>query len=474
MPSTLKRTHLRELTLNRACTNIVRAKVRSSEFVVFTCLHHVPIVELYHRFVDNGDRTYEDKCHKEPSRTHHHHHQQQQSYPTRVSRPKSRRNAHPIHSLPGELLAHLFVLGSSLDVAFPITVSHVCSAWRDVALHTPSLWRRITLNSDARYRLDMWRERIHRAKVCSLDIELGAFPSQWGTKPPKSNFDIHTVQWHMHLVLPSISRWRSLKFCFPHYAPFLWNAALSTCCGAGRRVHAPLIEELSLIYPANDDTKVFTLFGGVATRLLRLTIDGIRLAWLPSLFGNLTFLDYTHRGPIRGNQAVALVLDMLQVSSRLQELRISFPSYVDFRPLPGHARAHKYVALPFLSTLHLCIDGPDIPYELYSLLPHLTFPSLISLRLLDRRHSLHTFPRLGPFLQAFRLPISLRYLWLESGWVDHRILPSLFNSLKGLRRAVVNGAKVPDSYFVSLVGKRGREGGYIFGEAGLPHLISRE
>jgi hypothetical protein len=31
MPSMLKRTHLRELTLNRACMNIVRGKVRSSE-----------------------------------------------------------------------------------------------------------------------------------------------------------------------------------------------------------------------------------------------------------------------------------------------------------------------------------------------------------------------------------------------------------------------------------------------------------
>jgi hypothetical protein len=453
----LKRTHLRELTLNRACMNIVRAKVRSSErvfkfFVIFLLLNLG-----YIRFVDNGDRTYDDKCHKEPSRTHHHY---QEPCPTRVSRPKPRRNTHPIHSLPGELLAHIFVLGSNLDVTFPIIVSHVCSAWRDVALHTPSLWRRITLNSNAHYRLDMWRERIHRAKVCSLDIEVGEFPSHCGRKPPKSYFDIHTVQWHMHLVLSFISRWRSLKLSFPHYAPFLWNAALSTCCGAGRGVYAPLIEELSLVYPANDDTKVFTLFGGVAPRLTRLTIDGIRLAWLPSLFGNLTFLDYTHRGPIRGNQAVALVLDMVEVSSRLQELRISFPSYVnDLRPLPGHARAHKQVALPFLSILHLRIEGPDIPYELYSLLPHLTFPSLISLHLLDLHRSLHTFPRLGPFLQVFRPPPSLKYLWMECGWVDNQILPSMLRSLKGLRRAMVNGAKVPDSYFVGVAGRRGR-GGY--------------
>jgi len=440
MPSTLKRTHLRELTLNRSCTEFVQAKVRSSESVF------------------NGERTCEDKCHKEPSRTHFHHHH---PYPRRVPRIKQRRYAHPIHSLPSELLAHIFEFGSSLDVAFPITVSHVCDAWRDVALHTPSLWRRIILNSNIHYRLDMWRERIHRAKACSLDIELGAFPSYWGKKLREASFNIHTVQWYMHLVLPSLYRWRSLHISFPHYGPFLWNAALSACCGAGPNVHASLIEELSLVYPANDDTKVFTLFGGVAPRLRRLIIDGIRLAWLPSLFSNLTFLDYTHRGPARGNQAFALVLDMLEISGRLRELRISFSSY-GASPLPGHARIHKRVVLPFLVTLHVRVDEPDIPYEVYTLLPHLTLPFLTSLHLLNRHHSSYAFPCLRPFLQVFRPPPSLRYLWMESSWVDHRVLPSLFHSLSELRRVVVSGARVPDSYYVGFVVRRRQGGAFVF------------
>lgn len=408
------------------------------------------------RFAYNGDRTFEDKCHQELTRPLHYHH----TGSGRVSRVKARRHTHPIQLLPTELLAHIFVVGSCLNVTFPITVSHVCSAWRDVALHTPSLWRRITLTPNSRYRLDMWRERIHRAKACPLDIGLSAFHRQ-----VRSHFDIHTVQWCMHLVIPYIPRWRSLRFSFQHYAPFLWNAALSTCCGTGPKVHAPLIEELSLLYPANDDTKVFSLFGGVAPRLRRLTIDGIRLAWLPSLFSHLTFLDYTHRGPIRGNQAVALVLSMLEVSSRLQELRISFPSCgseVGLRPLPGHARVHKHATLTFLNTLHLCVDGPDIPYELYSLLPHLTIPSLTSLHLLDSRHSSCTFLHLGPFFRVFRPPPSLRDLWMESGWVDHRMLPSLFRSLKRLRRAVVDGARIPDLYIPGFDRRKGRGGILVF------------
>lgn len=346
--------------------------------------------------VHNSDRTYEDKHHKEPSRTHHHH----QPYSKRASRGKQRWYPHPIHSLPSELLAHIFIIGAWLDVAFPVTVSHVCGAWRDVALHTPAVWRRITLNSNAQYGLNMWRQRIYRAKACSLDIEVGTFPSHWGKQPAVAHFDIHTVQWYIHLIHPFLYRWRSLRISFPHYAPFLWNAALSACCGEGPNVHAPLIEELSLIYPANDDTKVFTLFGGVAPRLTRLVVDGIRLAWLPSLFCNLTFLDYTHRGPARGNQAVALVLNMLEISSRLRELKIYFSSH-SASVQPGHA--HKRIVLPSLHALHVRVDGPDIPHELYAFLPQLALPALSSLYLTDHHRSVYTFPHLGPLLQVFPL-----------------------------------------------------------------------
>lgn len=435
MFSTLKRTHPRELTLNHSCTDFVRADVRPSD-----------------------DRTCEDKYYKEPSRTHHHN-----PYPKRAIRTKQHRYTHPIHSLPLDLLAHIFVVGSSLDVTFPMSVSHVCGAWRDLALHTPSLWRRITLNSNTHYRLDMWRERIYRAKACPLDIKLGAFPSHSGKRPRTTHFDVHTVQWYMHLVLPSLHRWRSIHISFPHHTPFLWNAALSACCGAGPQVHAPLLEELSLVYPANDDTKVFTLFGGVAPRLRRLVIDGIRLAWLPPLFCNLTFLDYTHRGPARGNQAVALVLDMLEISSRLRELRISFSSY-GASPLPGHARVHARVSLRFLNILRVSVDSYDIPYELYTLLPNLNLPFLTSLHLLDNHHSLYTFQHLGPFLEVFRPPPSLKYLWMEKNWVDHRVLPSLFHSLRGLRRALVSGTRIPDSYYVGFV-VREQVGTFVFERA---------
>lgn len=59
----------------------------------------------------------------------------------------------PFHWLPPELLIHIFVLTtysaldpaqSRLDTA-PFSISHVCRRWREIALSTPVLWRRVVL-----------------------------------------------------------------------------------------------------------------------------------------------------------------------------------------------------------------------------------------------------------------------------------------------------------------------------------------
>jgi len=61
----------------------------------------------------------------------------------------------PFRWLPPELLIHIFVLAtydsldpirSSLDTT-PLNISHVCRRWRDIALSTPVLWRRIVLTT---------------------------------------------------------------------------------------------------------------------------------------------------------------------------------------------------------------------------------------------------------------------------------------------------------------------------------------
>ncbi|KAH9974521.1 hypothetical protein BJV74DRAFT_888936 [Russula compacta] len=67
----------------------------------------------------------------------------------------------PFHSLPPELLVYIFVFAthdpldlihSTLDTT-PLNFSHVCQRWRDIALSTPTLWRRVVLTpSDISFR----------------------------------------------------------------------------------------------------------------------------------------------------------------------------------------------------------------------------------------------------------------------------------------------------------------------------------
>ena len=310
---------------------------------------------------------------------------------------------------------------------FPVTVSHVCKAWRYVAVHTPTLWRRITLDTGG---LLMWNQRIRRAKACTLDIQLCP-------RGATSHLAYYNhVQLCMHVALPHIHRWRSLEVRFNGYAPFLWNAALSACCGHSPAVEAPALRELTLVYPENDDTKEFALFNGFAPRLRRVTVQGIRLTWSPTVFQGLTYLDYTHHGFTRGAQAAAEVLYMLQVSAGLEELRLAFPWRGD---APSRyalsASFSRAVALPRLRKLALCIDGPDVPPALTYTLPHLSLPALRSLYLVTAPPRgtgaplPEVFPHLRTVLKSFpRLP-ALSHLHVAHAWLDERFVAPLLGSL---------------------------------------------
>ncbi|TFK52242.1 hypothetical protein OE88DRAFT_1734270 [Heliocybe sulcata] len=358
-----------------------------------------------------------------------------------ISRPypihHSSRKAHisrRIHTLPPELLAHIFVLGTENNTMFPVTLSHVCSTWRRLALSTPSLWRRIVLD----HRTDMWQERIRRAKACSLDIQLSSRiyrEVESGRLVRHQVLDFYNVHWYMDVANPWIHRWRTFEVIFHDYAPWLWNAALAECCTKNPFLSAPALEELVLVHPHNDDTKEFLLFGGRAPRLRRVALNGIRLAWLPSLFANLTVLDYTHHGFTVGSTAVTEVLSMLSVSSSLSELRVSFPSRM--RLVAASPLDRRAITLPYLSRLVLRVQTPDIPVELLLVATHLITPSLRSLHLLDDTRALSSFPALHTFLRTYSKPKRLASLRVEGGWYDFRLVGKWVGRLASLSRFIV-------------------------------------
>lgn len=439
MPSTLRRSRRRELTLTRSSTNAIRDKVYPE--------HHPCIDHDRSRLTDRTNvRSYAPLVTTtqglSPSML--------DSRPSMTSSVYRSSNSimpiHPIRRLPPELLVHVFMLGSFDDVMFPVLVSHVCHSWRAVALHAHTLWRSITLTRHS--DLTMWQERLRRSRSCALDIAITS--SRVGSTVPP---DIDTVALQMHMIISYLARTRSLDISFDGlHTPYLWNTALGPLCprsssiwdpespqasqdanSRGVIISAARLETLSLRYPGNDDTKEFTLFGGFSPRLTRLTVQGVRLTWLPGLFGNLRYLDYTHHGFTSGKKAVDELLSMLQVSGQLRELKLSFTTRVTMEREVLHIGGGSLigdgdiVTLPHLESLTLGIEGQSaqVPSELVSVASRLSVPGLKKLYLYDPDHSGyipgHRSRNAVPYVDVFSGQICwmpLTDVVVEGRWLD--------------------------------------------------------
>ncbi|KAF9565701.1 hypothetical protein CPC08DRAFT_683396 [Agrocybe pediades] len=345
---------------------------------------------------------------------------------------------HFIQRLPVEIISLIFVLGSEQDTNFPVTVSHVCSSWRYVALHTPALWRHIALGPQE----DQLRARVLRARACSLDIQISPWRMTRLGFRRSQYWYAHSVYWHMQLVNPYIDRWRSLDIEFSNSEPYLWRASLAHCS-----TPAPALEELSLLYRNNDDTTPYILFAAYAPKLRRLTVDGISLAWMPSLYGNLTFLDYTHHGFTNGHHAVHDVLSILHITSQLNTLHILFPqgriAYLPSRREP----ATQHVSLMKLKELVLKVDGHDIPFELASLVSLLSSPNLATLRLIDLGDAPYSFRSLKSFFYVYPIPRTLRYVHVGHAWYEPKMLQAMAQSLPLLSKITVKMSHTPEKVF---------------------------
>ena len=285
----------------------------------------------------------------------------------------------------------------------------------------------------------MWRERIHRARECSLDIQLLPWTTTQSDRLRPQALTPYSVQWYMQIALPHLRRWRSLEIHFLEYKPHLWKAALASCVSP-----ATVLQDVSLIYRLNDDPQEFLLFSGFTPLLRRVTVDGIRLTWLPSLFANLTFLDYTHHGFTSSHQAVEDVVSILTVSCRLVEMRLFFPRGKTTCLPSRHDYVTKCITLPSLTHIQLTVDGYDIPFELAHLVTLLITPSLAHLRLVDRNRTSHPFPSLKSFFFVYALPRTIRVIQIGHGWYDPRMIRAMTESLPQLLKIYVKRSSLPE------------------------------
>lgn len=332
--------------------------------------------------------------------------------------------------IPTEILVRIFQLGAQLDSEFPIILSQVCADWRCIVLQCPFLWTR--LRPDGRYTL--FSTMIHRSGKLPVDINLVL-----GREFRGSTLASDAAHMRLSAVVNGIGRWRSLSIRCDRYSPYFWNTALSILCAKPTQslTITPRLEALSLIFPYNDDSKEYLLFGNSSPKLQHVVLCGIRLKWTSLLFGNLVTLDYTHHGFSRGREAALEILSMLHVSrARLKHLTVMFPCKTDsayytdnwFADLP-------VVELRQLETLVLKANGfHAAQLELLAFLPHVRLPYLQRLVLTVSSASVVLARNaIRGVCRVFYGHRTLQIVKIDNVWWNEQYSPPLLHSLPNLQ-----------------------------------------
>ncbi|KDR73673.1 hypothetical protein GALMADRAFT_228118 [Galerina marginata CBS 339.88] len=237
---------------------------------------------------------------------------------------KLRNNFAPISRLPAELLCKIFHFSSQDTTRGPlhwIKVSHVCHAWRNIAINYPSLWTNLPLRN-----VRWMQEMLSRSKMASLTVDANfssPYPSQ---RPP-----IEVVS----SVLCHLSRIRDLslvgidvtvmKKFLPHFhqpAP-----ALETLC---LHVTPPRRFPLDL-----DNCEIPETLLSESDRLRRLDVSGCQINWYSRSWKSLTVLKIHNTSPTSKPTATQL-WDALKRMSNLQYLDLD-----DFASTAGDFLEHR-------------------------------------------------------------------------------------------------------------------------------------
>ncbi|CAA7269703.1 unnamed protein product [Cyclocybe aegerita] len=214
----------------------------------------------------------------------------------------------PMDMLPNELLAHIFstIMDESTEnPLFVITLSHVSSRWRNVALGTGCLWARINITfplSD----IDLERTKTYltRSGTYPLDILVDVRDPDWDW-----NEDAHRATWQVmvpfvRLLVAHIHQWRKFEMLSDTWVPIFTLLFYTKTVTA-----APLLETLSLsrcnaymaargqIFHPSVLRDALPLLGGHASstrKLRRVTLVGVHTIWTDTVLRNLTHLEFKY------------------------------------------------------------------------------------------------------------------------------------------------------------------------------------
>lgn len=229
----------------------------------------------------------------------------------------------PVHRLPTELLASIFIIGvlnaEEEDSLMLNALMLVCRHWKDVTLSTPVLWSRIVAGT--RHALDKARRKLERSQSVPLHVLVDFSPRmEHGTVTTESIMNT------MDLLSSSIWRWKSFRLTIPNRPQA--HAALSRC-----REDAPLLETLSIhiLHSMQEDHyshAPLPLFGGAIPRLSSCSITSFNFGWQPKLVTGLRVLKLG--GYWNGfSPSTDIVLRILRACPKLEEFALRNMSDVE-------------------------------------------------------------------------------------------------------------------------------------------------
>ncbi|KAG9102882.1 hypothetical protein FRC07_010131, partial [Ceratobasidium sp. 392] len=359
-----------------------------------------------------------------------------------------------INDLPKEIFIRILSYDDDTNegASLALVASWTCLRWRDIVLHTPTLWTTVRLCA---YGAGL-PEILLRSEGCGIDFVLDPLSSQSIAFPR----DVSAL---LRILQPHFRRINSLNLVLPDQDCV--ETALAGLCGVVPNLQAL---ELSLPYDPCSGLQSFastlsadlsTTFGAVGCgsgeKLQVLKLRAVTFPWFDLAFSHLTVLCMTSMC----TEETAIIWEQLadsltRNSSTLEELVLD---QCEFEILDEES-THPVIILPKLKYLNLRLVNPAL---ITTLLSHASMPNLETLELeFDADDQCEIFRALFPNTDPNASPCPekhpnaslrrVRNLTIQGGAYPADLFCEIISQMPDLERLMLGGCNVTSAIIRTL------------------------
>lgn len=355
-----------------------------------------------------------------------------------------------INDLPKEIFIRILSYDDETNEgpALPLLASWTCASWRQVVLHTPTLWSTVRVCS---YNVGL-PDVLLRSGGCDIDFILDSISAASITFPR----DVSAL---LAILQPHLRRIRSLNLVLPDHDCI--ETALAELCGVVPNLQSL---ELSLPYDAcsgmqsfasalsSDIASSFGAIGcGSTEKLQVLKLRAVTFPWYDVAFSHLTTLCMASMCTEDTMIVWEQLADTLsRNSSTLEELVLD---QCEFR-VEDESQSYPIITLSKLKYLHLRLVEPAL---IAKLLSHVAMPSLETLELeFDADDQCEVFRALFPCKSTCpeKEPVKslsrVRNLTIQGGAYPADLFCDMISRMPDLERLMLGGCIVTEAVIRAL------------------------